>query len=93
MIQAIQQKIRIQVDGRLEIVADELQAGMEADVIVLFQPPQSFIGDQTELSDVSVKDRLEALSQAQEIVCRHVPEGHSLVDELIAERRMEKLPR
>ena len=30
-----------------------------------------------------------AVRRAQEIVRRHVPEGHSLSDELIAERRAE----
>lgn len=31
----------------------------------------------------------QAIRRAQEIVRRHVPEGRSLVDELIAERRAE----
>jgi len=33
--------------------------------------------------------REEAVRQAQELVRQHVPEGVSLVDELIAERRTE----
>ncbi len=89
MIQAIRQKVHVQADGRLEIVANELQAGMEADVIVLVQSPQSSMAGQTDLAEVSTDDRLVAIAQAQEIVRRHVPEGQSLVDELIQDRREE----
>lgn len=94
VIQAIQQKVHVQADGRLEIVANGLQAGMEADVIVLVQSPQYSMGGQTETEEPA-NARLEAttessvtIAQAQEIVRRYIPEGHSLVDELISERRV-----
>ena len=42
-----------------------------------------------EQSKVSREERAMAIKRAQEIVARYVPEGRSLADELIAERRAE----
>ncbi len=39
--------------------------------------------------EVTLSTRAQAIRRAQEIVRRHVPEGVSLSDELIAERRAE----
>ena len=39
--------------------------------------------------EVKVFTRLEAIQRAQQLVQRHVSEGRSLADELIAERRAE----
>ncbi len=39
--------------------------------------------------EVTLYTRAQAIRRAQEIVRRHVPEGVSLSDELIAERRAE----
>jgi AbrB family looped-hinge helix DNA binding protein len=38
---------------------------------------------------VRLRTRKQALREAQELVGKHVPDGVSLVDELIAERRAE----
>ena len=42
-----------------------------------------------EQREASREERARALRRAQEIVAKYVPEGRSLVDELIAERRAE----
>ena len=42
-----------------------------------------------EQSKASRDERAKAIKRAQEIVARYVPEGRSLADELIAERRAE----
>ncbi len=51
------------------------------------------VGDQVQLAldgdIVRVLSRAAAIREAQELVRRHVPEGVSLVDELLAERRAE----
>lgn len=39
--------------------------------------------------DIRIRTLDKALARARAIVRRHVPEGHSLVDELTRERRVE----
>lgn len=39
--------------------------------------------------EVRVKSYAQALREAQELIARKVPKGHSLADELIADRRKE----
>ena len=39
--------------------------------------------------EARITTRARRIRQAQALVCKHVPAGHSLADELIAERRAE----
>ncbi len=67
--------------GRIVLPAEARKAmGLKpgSEVIVRFED-----------GEVRVTTREEALRKVQEMVRRHVPEGVSLVDELIAERRAE----
>ena len=129
MIQAIRQKIQVKANGRLEILANELQEGMEVEVTVILHNSESDLY-QTQLPPPNIAERLriaakeyapqksslpplvlndsnessdnkidqnehltdqvihqEAIDQAQKILSRFIPEGISLVDELIHERR------
>jgi hypothetical protein len=81
MIQAIRRMVKIKSGGRIEIPASELNEGMDAEVIVLVQEPAL-----TETQDLPMQ---EAIARVQAMVRRHVPEGYSLSDELIRERRAE----
>lgn len=89
MIQAIRQTVQVKSDGRIEILATELQEGMEAEVIVLVNESQSSVTNPVETSDAISPPQLEAIAKAQSILRRYVPEGESLVDELIRERHEE----
>jgi hypothetical protein len=80
MIQAIRRMVKIQSGGRIEIPASELNEGMDAEVIVLVQEPAL-----TETQDLPME---EAIAKVQ-TMRRHVPEGYSLSEELIRERRAE----
>ncbi len=81
MIQAIRQMVKIQSGGRIEIPTSGLNEGMDAEVIVLVQ--ESAL---TETQDLPIQ---EAIANVQALVRRHVPEGYSLSEELIRERRTE----
>ena len=81
MIQAIKQTVTVKAAGRIEIAASELPEGTEAEVIVLVNEAQRPETQQSELQ--------AAIAKAQGIVRQHVPEGQSLSEELIQERRAE----
>jgi hypothetical protein len=81
MIQAIRRMVKIKSGGRIEIPASELNEGMDAEVIVLVQEPTV-----AEAQDLPMQ---EAIAMVQAMVRRHVPEGCSLSEELIRDRRAE----
>lgn len=81
MIQAIRRMVKIKSGGRIEIPASELSEGMDAEVIILVQEPV--------LSEPQNLSMQEAITKVQAMVRRHVPEGYSLSEELIRERRAE----
>jgi bifunctional DNA-binding transcriptional regulator/antitoxin component of YhaV-PrlF toxin-antitoxin module len=75
-------KIRVQTDGSVVIPSTVLaEAGFGIGDRVL-----SFVKGEGEIHLLS---RRTAIRHAQELVRKYVPEGISLVDELIAERRSE----
>lgn len=68
-------------DGRLLIPASfRKRLGLDEDGHVLMH---------VEDGELRVTSRKQALRQVQELVARYVPEGESLVDSLIADRRAE----
>lgn len=74
-------RTRVDLNGRIVIPAAYRRAlGMEpgSELVVML--------DDGELRLVPIA---EAIRRAQEIVCRHVQPGRSMVDELIAQRRSE----
>jgi hypothetical protein len=79
MIQAIRRMVKIKSGGRIKIPATELNEGMDAEVIVLVQEPAL-----TENQELPMR---EEIAKVQAMVRRHVPEGQSLSEELIRERR------
>ena len=81
MIQAIRRMVKIKSGGRIEISASELNEGIDAEVIVLVQEPV--------LSEPQNLSMQEAIAKVQAMVRRHVPEGYSLSEELMRERRAE----
>jgi hypothetical protein len=81
MIQAIRRMVKIKSGGRIEIPASELNEGMDAEAIVLVR--------ETTVAEAQDLPMQEAISMVQAMLRRHVPEGYSLSEELIRERRSE----
>lgn len=77
----IQVKARLGEGGRIVIPAQYRQAlGLHVgDEVIL----------RLEDGEVHIFTLSQALKKAQELVRRYIPEGRSLADELIAERRIE----
>jgi hypothetical protein len=92
MLQALQQTVRVGAGGKIELLAPECPEGTEVQVIVLLAP-------QTESVEASSPQALEpnkieiarqrTIAKIQAAALKYPPEGKSLVDELIAERRAE----
>ncbi|MGB3200312.1 MAG: hypothetical protein WBA99_05390 [Nodosilinea sp.] len=92
MLKALQQTVRVGAGGKIELVAPECPEGSDVQVIVLLTPQiQTVDLEQLESSGLDIGERPEpdAIAKVQAIVRRYVPEGKSLVDELIADRRAE----
>jgi hypothetical protein len=92
MLKALQQRVTVGAGGKIELVAPECPEGSDVQVIVLLSPqPQSLEPEPP--PDVAREDPgspvPEAIARIQGVVRRYVPEDHSLVDELIADRRAE----
>jgi AbrB family looped-hinge helix DNA binding protein len=76
-----QVRARIGEGGRIVIPAEYRKAlGMEVGDVVFIR---------LEDNEVRIRTPYEAIRRAQEWVRSFIPEGRSLVDELIAERRAE----
>ena len=92
MLNALQQTVRVGVGGKIELVAPECPEGAEVQVIVLLAP-QSEPMDALPTQALAVNEGERAgqgtLAKIQAMVRRYVPEGKSLVDELIADRRAD----
>ncbi len=92
MLKALQQTVRVGAGGKIELVAPECPEGANVQVIVLLAPQSELIESlPAQALDV---DEVESAGQStiakiQAMVRRYVPEGKSLVDELIADRRAE----
>lgn len=92
MLKALQQTVRVGAGGKIELVAPECPEGSDVQVIVLLTPQtQTLELGHLESSSVDGADRSEpdAIAKVQAMIRRYVPEGQSLVDELIADRRAE----
>ena len=75
-------RVKVAEDGRIVIPAEYRQAlGLHVgdDVILRLED-----------GEVRILTLQKAIQRAQELVRRYIPEGRSLADELIAERRMEQ---
>jgi hypothetical protein len=92
MLKAVQQTIRVGTGGKIELIAPECPEGTDVQVIVLLPPdakPQEAATIQPRQGDDVSGKRQQAIAQIQAVVRRYVPEGRSLVDELIGDRRAE----
>ncbi|PSR17005.1 hypothetical protein C8255_14895 [filamentous cyanobacterium CCP3] len=92
MLQALQQTVKVGAGGKIELVAPECPEGADVQVIVLLMPQAELIGGlPARASDVNKAECAEQspLARIQSMVRRYVPEGKSLVDELIADRKAE----
>ena len=81
MIQAIRRMVKVKPGGRIEIPVSELNEGMDAEVIVLVQ--------ESKLMEAEGSSLQGEIARIQALVRQHVPEGYSLSEELIRERRAE----
>jgi hypothetical protein len=92
MLKALQQKVRVGAGGKIELVAPECPEGADVQVIVLLVHQSELIEAlPTQALEVDEVKRAgpSAIAKIQAMVRRYVPEGKSLVDELIADRRAE----
>jgi hypothetical protein len=92
MLKALQQTVRVGAGGKIELVAPECPEGADVQVIVLLapqsEPIDSLPAQVLEVDEVEMAGQ-SAIAKIQAMVRRYVPEGKSLVDELIADRRAE----
>lgn len=92
MLKALQQTVKVGAGGKIELIAPECPEGADVQVIVLLAPPLESVSAQPiqELEgDGMDGERQRVIAKIQAMVRRYVPEGKSLVDDLIAERRAE----
>jgi hypothetical protein len=92
MLKALQQTVRVGAGGKIELVVPECPEGVDVQVIVLLAPqsePIDFLPAQALEADEVESARQSAITKIQAMVRRYVPEGKTLVDELIADRRAE----
>lgn len=92
MLKALQQTVRVGAGGKIELVAPECPEGSDVQVIVLLTPQTQTVElEQLQSSGVDGAERPkpDAIAKVQAMVRRYVPEGKSLVDELISDRRAE----
>jgi hypothetical protein len=92
MLKALQQTVRVGAGGKIELIAPECPEGSDVQVIVLLSPQaRPLETEQNQAPEVaeSAQQVPDAIAKIQAIFRKYVPEGHSLVDELIADRRAE----
>ncbi len=92
MLKALQQTVRVGAGGKIELVAPECPEGVDVQVIVLLAPqsePINALPNQALEVDEVESAGQSAIAKIQAMVRRYVPEGKSLVDELIGDRRAE----
>jgi hypothetical protein len=92
MLKALQQTVRVGAGGKIELLAPECPEGSDVQVIVLLSPqaqPLELKQNKTPEMAESAQQVPDAIAKIQAMVRKYVPEGHSLVDELIADRRAE----
>ncbi|MBE9136489.1 hypothetical protein IQ254_04625 [Nodosilinea sp. LEGE 07088] len=92
MLKALQQTVRVGAGGKIELVAPECPEGTDVQVIVLLAPqsePVEALPAQALEADEVESAGQSKIAKIQAMVRKYVPEGKSLVDELIADRRAE----
>jgi hypothetical protein len=92
MLKTLQQTVRVGAGGKIELVAPECPEGSDVQVIVLLtSQTQTVELEHLQSSGVNGAEMQEpdAIAKVQAMVRRYVPEGKSLVDELISDRRAE----
>lgn len=92
MLKALQQTVRVGAGGKIELVAPECPEGSNVQVIVLLTPQAQTVDlEHLQSSGVDGTEgpKPDAIAKIQAMVRRYVPEGKSLVNELIADRRAE----
>lgn len=93
MLRAVQQIVSVGTGGKIELVAPECPEGTDVQVIVLLATPTQVSESETTISPQGEEEQMaklrSSLAKIQNRVRKYVPEGESLVDELIAERRAE----
>lgn len=92
MLKALQQTVRVGAGGKIELVAPECPEGADVQVIVLLAPqsePIDSLSAQASEADEVERAGQSTIAKIQAMVRRYVPEGKSLVNELIADRRAE----
>ena len=92
MLKALQQTVRVGAGGKIELIAPECPEGLDVQVIVLLSPqarPLETEQNKTPELAEGTQQVPGPIAKIQAMVRRYVPEGHSLVDELIADRRAE----
>jgi hypothetical protein len=92
MLKALQQTVRVGAGGKIELIAPECPEGSDVQVIVLLSPQVRPLEPEQQHPPAvaeSARQVPDAIARIQAMVRRYVPEGHSLVDELIADRRAE----
>jgi hypothetical protein len=92
MLKALQQTVRVGAGGKIELVAPECPEGADVQVIVLLAsqsvPVEALPAQAIDVDEVKSAGQ-STIANIQAMVRRYVPEGKSLVDELIADRRAE----
>ncbi|MCT7972292.1 hypothetical protein [Laspinema olomoucense] len=98
MLRAVQQTVKVGTGGKIELIAPECPEGAEVQVIVLlsnsnqglkFTMSPEIQALSTEIESKTTASFQSSLTKIQNKVRQYVPEGESLVDELITERRAE----
>lgn len=98
MLRAVQQTVKVGTGGKIELIAPECPEGAEVQVIVLLsnsnQDLKSTISPELQALSPEIESKTTAsfqssLTKIHNKIRQYVPEGESLVDELIAERRAE----
>ena len=89
-MESIKVRQHIGPDGVLHLDIPVGLTGQDVDVMVIYQPVPSETGASTLIASPNTSTEiLKKLEKVQTIVRKFVPEGRSLVDELIADRRTE----
>lgn len=90
MMESVKVRQRTGQDGILHLEVPVGLADQDMEVILIYQPvPLEADTDIAASSPEASAAGLNTLEQVQAMVRKYVPEGKSLVDELIADRRAE----
>ncbi|MBO0347883.1 hypothetical protein J0895_01915 [Phormidium pseudopriestleyi FRX01] len=91
MLRALQQTVKVGTGGKIELIVPECPEGTEVQVIVLLSNSNQGLKStiSPEIESETTASFQSSLKKIQNKIRQYVPEGESLVDELIAERRAE----